>query len=241
MELIPSIDLRGGRVVRLEQGDYARETVFDADPVAQARRFAVAGVTRIHVVDLDGARDGVGGNDTVVEAILAACPGTRIQVAGGVRSMARVETAFARGADRVVVGTAALEQPDFVRAAAGRYPGRIVLGLDTRGGRVATRGWKELSERSQDDVLAEFQGVPFAAVLYTEISRDGLLTGPDVEGTAALARRTVLPVIASGGVGRLEDLERLARTRVIAGAIVGRALYSGAIRLDEALARLAAC
>jgi phosphoribosylformimino-5-aminoimidazole carboxamide ribotide isomerase len=241
VELIPSIDLRGGRVVRLEQGDYARETVFDADPVAQARRFAAAGVTRIHVVDLDGARDGVGGNDAVVEAILAACPGTRIQVAGGVRSMARVEMAFARGADRVVVGTAALEQPDFVRAAAGKYPGRVVLGLDTRGGRVATRGWKEVSERTQDEVLAEFEGVPFGAVLYTEISRDGLLAGPDVEGTAALARRTKLPVIASGGVGRLEDLERLARTRVIAGAIVGRALYSGAIHLGEALARLAAC
>jgi len=241
VELIPSIDLRGGRVVRLEQGDYARETVFDADPVAQARRFAAAGVTRIHVVDLDGARDGVGGNDAVVEAILAACPGTRIQVAGGVRSMARVENAFACGADRVVIGTAALEQPDFVRAAASKHPGRVVLGLDTRGGRVATRGWRELSERTQDDVLAEFHDVPFAAVLYTEISRDGLLSGPDVEGTAALARRTHLPVIASGGVGRLEDLERLARTRVIAGAIVGRALYSGAIHLDEALARLARC
>jgi phosphoribosylformimino-5-aminoimidazole carboxamide ribotide isomerase len=241
VELIPSIDLRGGRVVRLEQGDYARETVFDADPVAQAQRFAAAGVTRIHVVDLDGARDGVGANDAVVEAILAACPGTRIQVAGGVRSMARVETAFGRGAERVVIGTAALEAPDFVRAAAAKYPGRVVLGLDTRGGRVATRGWREVSARTQDDVLAEFDGVPFAAVLYTEISRDGLLAGPDVEGTAALARRTKLPVIASGGVGRLEDLERLARTRVIAGAIVGRALYSGAIHLDEALARLAAC
>jgi phosphoribosylformimino-5-aminoimidazole carboxamide ribotide isomerase len=139
------------------------------------------------------------------------------------------------------VGTAALEQPEFVRAAAEKHPGRVVLGLDTRGGRVATRGWREVSERTQDDVLAEFRGVPFAAVLYTEISRDGLLAGPDVEGTAALARRTELPVIASGGVGRLEDLERLARTRVIAGAIVGRALYSGAIHLDEALARLAAC
>jgi phosphoribosylformimino-5-aminoimidazole carboxamide ribotide isomerase len=241
VELIPSIDLRGGRVVRLAQGDYAHETVFDADPVAQAQHFAAAGVTRIHVVDLDGARDGVGGNDAVVEAILAACPATRIQVAGGMRSMARVESVFARGAERVVVGTAALEQPDFVRAAAARYPGRVVLGLDTRGGRVATRGWRQVSERTQDDVLAEFRGVPFGAVLYTEISRDGLLAGPDVEGTAALARRTKLPVIASGGVGRLEDLERLARTRVIAGAIVGRALYSGAIQLDEALARLAAC
>jgi phosphoribosylformimino-5-aminoimidazole carboxamide ribotide isomerase len=241
VELIPSIDLRGGRVVRLEQGDYARETVFDADPVAQARAFAAAGVRRIHVVDLDGARDGVAGNDAVVRAILAACPDTRVQVAGGIRSMARVEAALRNGADRVVVGTAALEDPEFVRAAASRHPQRVVLGLDTRNGRVATRGWKKLSERTQADVLELFAGVPFGAILYTEIGRDGLLGGPDVEGTAGLARRTTIPVIASGGVGKLEDLERLAQTRVIAGAIVGRALYSGAIQLDAALARLAAC
>jgi phosphoribosylformimino-5-aminoimidazole carboxamide ribotide isomerase len=241
LELIPSIDLRGGRVVRLEQGDYARETVFDADPVTQAQRFADAGVTRIHVVDLDGARDGVAGNDPVVRAILAACPKTKVQVAGGIRSMGRVEAALANGADRVVVGTAALEDPSFVRAAATRFPERVVIGLDTRNGRVATRGWKTLSERTQFDVLAEFRDVPFAAVLYTEISRDGLLGGPDVEGTAALARRIQLPVIASGGVGKIEDLVRLAETRVIAGAIVGRALYSGAIQLDDALARLRAC
>ncbi|HTO53943.1 MAG TPA: 1-(5-phosphoribosyl)-5-[(5-phosphoribosylamino)methylideneamino]imidazole-4-carboxamide isomerase [Myxococcota bacterium] len=241
MELIPSIDLRGGRVVRLEQGDYARETVFDADPVAQARTFAAAGVTRIHVVDLDGARDGVAGNDAVVRAILAACPETRVQVAGGIRSLLRVEAALANGADRVVVGTAALEDPEFVRAAASKYPQRVVLGLDTRNGRVATRGWKTLSERTQLDVLQLFAGVPFGAILYTEIGRDGLLGGPDVEGTAALARRTKIPVIASGGVGKLEDLEQLARTRVIAGAIVGRALYSGAIQLEAALARLASC
>jgi phosphoribosylformimino-5-aminoimidazole carboxamide ribotide isomerase len=242
MELIPSIDLRGGKVVRLEQGDYARETVYDAEPVAQARRFASAGVTRLHVVDLDGARDGGAGNEPVIRAILAACgDALAVQVAGGMRSLARVTAAFDAGASRVVIGTAALEDPDFVRAAATKYPGRIVLGLDTRNGRVATRGWREVSSLTQDDVLAQFSGVPFAALLYTEISRDGLLGGPDVEGTAALARRTKIPVLASGGVGKLEDLERLAATRVIAGAIVGRALYTGAIQLETALARLAAC
>jgi phosphoribosylformimino-5-aminoimidazole carboxamide ribotide isomerase len=241
MELIPSIDLRAGKVVRLEQGDYARETIYDADPVSQARRFVDAGVARIHVVDLDAARDGGTGNASVIRTILATCRGTAIQVAGGMRSPDRVAASFDAGASRVVIGTAALERPDFVRAAAEQYPNRIVLSLDTRDGRVATRGWREVSSLTQDDVLAQFAGAPFGALLYTEIGRDGLLAGPDVEGTAALARRTKIPVIASGGVGKLSDLERLAETRVIAAAIVGRALYSGAIQLEAALARLAAC
>jgi phosphoribosylformimino-5-aminoimidazole carboxamide ribotide isomerase len=238
VELIPSIDLRGGRVVRLEQGDYARETIYDAEPVRQAQRFAASGVARIHIVDLDAARDGGLGNDAVIRAILARCPGTRIQVGGGMRTRARIDAAFAAGADRVVIGTAALEQPELVADAARAYPSRIVLGLDTREGRVAVRGWLEVSSLGPDEVLARFGDAPFGAVLHTEIARDGLLQGPDVEGTAALARRTRLPVIASGGVGKLADLERLAATRVIAGAIVGRALYSGAIQLEAALALL---
>ena len=241
MELIPSIDLRGGRVVRLAQGDYARETVYDADPVEQARRFAAAGVARIHVVDLDAARDGGEGNSEVMRAILAAVPKARVQVGGGMRSRERVEAALAAGADRVVIGTAALEDPALLRDLAGRHPGRIVLGLDTKGGKVATRGWREVSARTPADVLAELGELPLGALLYTEIGRDGLLEGPDVEGTAALARSTRIPVLASGGVGKLDDLVRLAETRVIAGAIVGRALYAGAIQLEEALARLAAC
>jgi len=241
VELIPSIDLRGGRVVRLAQGDYARETVYDADPVEQARRFAAAGVARIHVVDLDAARDGGEGNSEVMRAILAAVPKARVQVGGGMRSRERVEAALAAGADRVVIGTAALEDPALLRDLAGRHPGRIVLGLDTKGGKVATRGWREVSARTPADVLAELGELPLGALLYTEIGRDGLLEGPDVEGTAALARSTRIPVLASGGVGNLDDLVRLAETRVIAGAIVGRALYAGAIQLEEALARLAAC
>jgi len=241
VELIPSIDLRSGRVVRLAQGDYARETVYDADPVEQARRFAAAGAVRIHVVDLDAARDGGEGNSEVVRALLAAVPKARVQLGGGMRSRERVEAALAAGADRVVIGTAALEDPALLRDLAGRHPGRIVLGLDTKDGKVATRGWREVSARTPADVLAELGDLPLGALLYTEIGRDGLLQGPDVEGTAALARSTRIPVLASGGVGKLDDLVRLAETRVIAGAIVGRALYAGAIQLEEALARLAAC
>jgi phosphoribosylformimino-5-aminoimidazole carboxamide ribotide isomerase len=241
VELIPSIDLRGGRVVRLAQGDYARETVYDADPVEQARRFAGAGVRRIHVVDLDAARDGGEGNAAIVRAVLAAVRGTAVQVGGGMRSRKRIDAALDAGADRVVIGTAALEDPALLRETATRYPGRVVLGLDTKGGKVATRGWREVTNKTPNDVLAGLGALPLGALLHTEIGRDGLLQGPDVEGTAALARSTTIPVLASGGVGKLDDLVRLAETRVIAGAIVGRALYSGAIQLEAALARLAAC
>ncbi len=241
MELIPSIDLRGGRVVRLEQGDYARETVYDADPIAVAQGFAAAGAKRVHVVDLDGARDGQAGNAEVIRALLGACRGLAIQVGGGMRTRERVEAVLAEGAARVVIGTAALEQPALLEELANRFPGRVILGLDARDGRVAVRGWRETSAETVEQVLERFAKLPLAALLHTDIGRDGLLGGPNVEATAALARRSPFPVLASGGVGSLDDLERLARTRVIAGAIVGKAIYSGAIRVDDALARLAAC
>jgi phosphoribosylformimino-5-aminoimidazole carboxamide ribotide isomerase len=241
VELIPSIDLRGGRVVRLEQGDYARETTYDADPVSVARGFASSGARRIHVVDLDGARDGRAGNDSVIREILGTCRALAVQVGGGMRSRERVEEILAAGAARVVIGTAALEQPALLQELATRFPDRIILGLDARDGRVAVRGWRETSAETVEEVLDRFAKLPLAAVLHTDIGRDGLLGGPNIEATAALARRSPFPVLASGGVGSLEDLERLARTRVIAGAIVGKAIYSGAIRVDEAIARLAAC
>jgi phosphoribosylformimino-5-aminoimidazole carboxamide ribotide isomerase len=241
VELIPSIDLRGGNVVRLEQGDYARETTYDADAVEVARGFSRAGARRIHVVDLDGARDGRAGNDAVVRKILAACPELAVQVGGGMRSRERVEEVLDAGAARVVIGTAALEQPALLQELASRFPERIILGLDAREGRVAVRGWRETSAETVEQVLERFAKLPLAAVLHTDIGRDGLLGGPNVEATAALARRSPFPVLASGGVGSLDDLERLARTRVIAGAIVGKAIYSGAIRVDEAIARLASC
>lgn len=241
MELIPSIDLRGGRVVRLEQGDYARETRYDFDPVEVARGFEVAGARRVHVVDLDGARDGRAGNDAEIRKILAACPKLAVQVGGGMRTRERVQDVLAAGAARVVIGTAALEQPELLTDLATLFPGRMILGLDARDGRVAVRGWRETRAETVEQVLERFAKLPLAAVLHTDIGRDGLLGGPNVEATAALARRSPFPVLASGGVGSIEDLERLARARVIAGAIVGKAIYSGAIRVEDAIARLRAC
>lgn len=241
MELIPSIDLRGGRVVRLEQGDYARETRYDFDPVEVARGFEAAGARRVHVVDLDGARDGRAGNDAEIRKILAACPKLAVQVGGGMRTRERVHEVLAAGAARVVIGTAALEQPELLTDLATLFPGRMILGLDARDGRVAVRGWRETRAETVEQVLERFAKLPLAAVLHTDIGRDGLLGGPNVEATAALARRSPFPVLASGGVGSIEDLERLARARVIAGAIVGKAIYSGAIRVEDAIARLRAC
>lgn len=241
MEVIPAIDVRGGSVVRLEQGDYARETVYDADPVAVARRLAAHGPARIHFVDLDAARTGEPVNDRLIRAMTRAAAPVPVQVGGGVRSGERIEALLAAGVDRVVLGTAALERPDFLQESALRFPGRIVLGIDARGGKLAVRGWTETLDATPEEVLRRHRDLPLAAALYTEIGRDGLLSGPDVEGTAKLARASATPVIASGGVGRLADLLDLARTRVIAGAIVGRALYSGSILLDEALREVARC
>ncbi|MBM4336046.1 MAG: 1-(5-phosphoribosyl)-5-[(5-phosphoribosylamino)methylideneamino]imidazole-4-carboxamide isomerase [Deltaproteobacteria bacterium] len=241
MELIPSIDLRGGRVVRLEQGDYDRETRYDFDPVEVARGFEVAGARRVHVVDLDGARDGRAGNDAEIRKILAACPRLSVQVGGGMRTRERVKEVLSAGAARVVIGTAALEQPELLMELATLFPDRIILGLDAREGRVAVRGWREIRAETVEQVLERFAKLPLAAVLHTDIGRDGLLGGPNVEATAALARRSPFPVLASGGVGSIEDLERLARARVISGAIVGKAIYSGAIRVEDAIARLRAC
>jgi phosphoribosylformimino-5-aminoimidazole carboxamide ribotide isomerase len=241
VEVIPAIDLRGGQLVRLAQGDYARETVYERDPPRAAARFAAAGAPRLHVVDLDAARDGGKTNLAAIRAILAEARGVPVQVGGGVRALERVEELLALGAARVVMGTAALEDPALLRRAALRHPGRIVLGLDAREGRVAVRGWLETSERRVEEVLDEFSDLPLAALLHTDIARDGMLVGPSLDATLALARRTRVPVIASGGVGCQDDLVALARTRAIAGAIVGRALYEGRIELGAALAAVAAC
>jgi len=241
VEVIPAIDLRGGQLVRLAQGDYARETVYERDPARAASRFAAASAPRLHVVDLDAARDGGRANDPAIRAILAEVRGVPVQVGGGVRSLARVEELLALGAERVVMGTAALEDPALLRGAATRHPGRVILGLDARDGRVALRGWLETSGRSVEDVLAEFADLPLAAILHTDIARDGMLVGPSLAASVALARRTRIPVLASGGVGSIEDLVALARTRALGGAIVGRALYEGKIELEAALAAVAAC
>ena len=241
MEVIPAIDLRDGKLVRLAQGDYARETVYDPDPARVAASFAAAGAPRIHVVDLDGARDGSATNEPAIRDILAHVGEVPVQVGGGIRSFERVEHVLGLGAARVVMGTAALENPDLLREAARAHPACVVLGLDARDGRVAVHGWRETSGRRVEEVLDTFAELPLAAILHTDIARDGMLQGPNLEATVALARRTSIPVIASGGVSSVDDLIALARTQVIAGAVFGRAIYEGRIDVAAAIEAVAAC
>jgi phosphoribosylformimino-5-aminoimidazole carboxamide ribotide isomerase len=238
MQIIPAIDLRGGRCVRLQQGDYARETVFGEDPAATAAGFEADGAGRIHLVDLDGAKAGRPVNVAAVRAVLARV-GVPCQLGGGVRDEATVATWLEAGLDRVIVGTQALRDPPWFRRMVERFPGRVALGLDARDGMVATDGWLDTSAVAALDLALQFDDLPLAAVIYTDIARDGMLSGPNVETTGALAARLRAPVIASGGVGTLEDLARLA-TLPVAGCIVGRALYEGRFRLAEALAAVAA-
>jgi phosphoribosylformimino-5-aminoimidazole carboxamide ribotide isomerase len=242
-ELIPAIDLLGGRCVRLAQGDYARVSVYGDDPAALATAFAAAGAPRIHVVDLDGARDGRPHNRDAVRAIAAAAKDVPVELGGGMRSLDSIEAALALGVERAILGTAALRDPPLVRDAARRHPGRIGVGIDARGGRVAVAGWLEQSDATARDVARCFEDAGVAALVYTEIARDGMGSGPDLEATAALAECVSIPVIASGGVGALEHVRRAVATPGIAGLVVGRALYEGAIDLASALAvaRSAAC
>lgn len=236
MDLYPAIDLRGGRCVRLYQGDYAQETVYADDPVAQARAFADAGAPWIHVVDLDGARTGEPAHTEVISAIAQAVD-VPVQTGGGIRDEATAERLFAGGVARVVLGTVALEQPELVARLAARHP--VAVGLDARAGDVAVRGWEEASGRSVLDVAKEFEAAGIAALIVTDIGRDGTLEGPDVDGLGAVLAATGVDVIASGGVGTLADLEQLRALEVdgrrLSGAIVGRALYEGAFTLDAAL------
>ncbi|MGI8938616.1 MAG: 1-(5-phosphoribosyl)-5-[(5-phosphoribosylamino)methylideneamino]imidazole-4-carboxamide isomerase [Iamia sp.] len=239
MDLFPAIDLRGGHCVRLTQGDFARETVYGDDPLAQARAFVDAGTPWVHVVDLDGARTGEGANREVIAAI-AASFGTPIQTGGGIRSDADVDELLGAGVARVVIGTAALDDPAWARSVAARYPDRVALGLDARGQEVAVRGWAEGSGRQLLDVAREMDDVGFAAYVVTQIEVDGVGSGPDVDTYETLLTEVETPVVASGGVGAIEHLRDLAAlevgNRVLAGVIVGKALYDGALDIDEALA-----
>jgi phosphoribosylformimino-5-aminoimidazole carboxamide ribotide isomerase len=242
--IYPAIDLKGGQVVRLAEGDMDRATIYGDDPAAQARLFADAGATHLHVVDLDGAFAGKAVNAGAVEAILKAFPG-KVQVGGGIRDRASVDRWLGLGVDRVVIGTAALDHPDFVRAAATELPGRIVVAVDARGGFVATKGWADVSEVLVTDLAHRFADVGVAALLFTDVGRDGMLKGCNVAATQALAHATPIPVIASGGVAGIEDVEALLVARAgiaeggIEGVITGRALYDGRLDLAEAL-RMAA-
>jgi phosphoribosylformimino-5-aminoimidazole carboxamide ribotide isomerase len=239
MDLYPSIDLRDGRCVRLTQGDFERETVYGEDPVGQARVFADAGTPWIHVVDLDAARTGEPVNRPIVAAI-AGSVGTPVQVGGGVRDEAAATALLDAGVSRVVIGTAALEHPDLVDRLAGRWPGRVALGLDVRGSEVAVRGWVEGSGRRLLDVVRDFEDSGVASVIVTQIEVDGVGAGPDLTTYTELLAETELDVIASGGVGSLDDLRDLAALdvegRELAGVIVGRALYDGSFSIDDALA-----
>ncbi len=233
-ELYPAIDLKGGQVVRLKRGEMDQATVYSADPAAQAEAFAVQGFGWVHVVDLDGAFAGRPANAEAVRAILRAVPGARVQLGGGIRDMATAEAWLAEGVARIILGSAAVKDPDFARAACRAFPGRVALGIDARDGRVATEGWAETSNVTAEELAARFADAGAAAIIHTDIARDGMLAGANVEATAALARMVSVPVIASGGVASVEDLRALRATGVVAGAILGRALYDG--RVDPAAA-----
>jgi len=239
MDLYPAIDLRGGQCVRLYQGDFDRETVYGDDPVAQAGLFADAGSAWIHVVDLDAARTGEPVNRPVIAAV-AASVGIPVQTGGGVRDDASAQELFAAGVARVVVGTAALDDPDWAAGLAERHPGKVALGLDVRGREVAVRGWVEGSGRQLAEVTAQFDGAGFAAFVVTQINVDGAGTGPDVDLYSELLDTVETDVIASGGVGEAQHLRTLAAlgadSKPLLGAIVGKALYDGSITIDDALA-----
>jgi phosphoribosylformimino-5-aminoimidazole carboxamide ribotide isomerase len=234
MEVIPAIDLRGGRCVRLRQGDFGQETVFGDDPAAMAQHWVDEGARRLHLVDLDGAREGRPVNVAQVQAILRRVS-IPCQLGGGIRDEKALEAWLQAGLDRVVVGTAALKDPSWFRKMVVRYSGRILLGLDARAGRVSTAGWLEDSGVEARALAADFDQLPLAGIVYTDISRDGTLEGPNLQSIAELATSISTPVIASGGVGTLADLQALALLP-IAGCIVGRALYEGRFTLAEAQA-----
>lgn len=235
MILYPAIDLKNGECVRLKLGDMDQATVFNDDPAAQARQFEAQGFQWLHVVDLDGAFAGKPANAAAVTAILRAVT-LPIQLGGGIRTMAQVEEWLHLGVRRIILGTAALKAPDLVRQACRDFPGRVAVGIDARQGKVAVEGWAETSELTALELAKRFEDAGVAALIFTDIDRDGVLAGLNIESTVALARAVKIPVIASGGLASLTDIERLMvpEARIVAGAITGRALYDG--RLDAAAA-----
>ncbi len=239
MILYPAIDLKDGHCVRLLRGDMNAATVFGTDPAAQARAFQDAGCAWLHLVDLNGAFAGHPVNAQAVEAILSRVTGP-VQLGGGIRDMATISAWLEKGLSRVILGTVAVENPDLVRQAARAFPGQVAVGIDARQGRVATKGWAHETNVMATDLARSFEDAGVAAIIYTDIDRDGAMGGPNIDATAALARAVMIPVIASGGVSSIADLRALRDTGVIAGAISGRALYDGAIDLTEAINALRA-
>jgi phosphoribosylformimino-5-aminoimidazole carboxamide ribotide isomerase len=233
--LFPAIDLKNGEAVRLEQGDMARATTFHPDPAEQARAFAAQGFDYLHIVDLDGAFAGRPMNAAAVERILGAVR-IPMQLGGGIRDHATIEGWLAKGVARVIIGTAAVRDPALVKEAAKKFPGRIAVGLDARDGKVAVEGWAETSELSALDIAKRFEDAGVAAIIYTDIARDGMLKGLNLDATIVLADAVSIPVIASGGLASIDDIRALLAPRAgkLAGAIAGRALYDG--RLDAVAA-----
>ena len=239
--LFPAIDLKDGQCVRLKLGDMTEATVFSDSPAVQARAFEDQGFEYLHVVDLNGAFAGESVNGAAVEAILGAVK-LPVQLGGGIRTLAHVEGWLARGLARVILGTVAVRDPALVREAAKRFPGRVAVGIDARGGKVAVEGWAETSQLDAIELARRFEGAGVAAIIYTDIDRDGILTGINWEATLALARAVSIPVIASGGLASMDDIRRMTApdAQVLEGAISGRALYDGRIDSREALALLSA-
>lgn len=236
MQIFPAIDLRGGKCVRLRQGDYAQETVFGADPAEMAERWVSDGATYLHVVDLDGAKAGRPINGSSIRAIVKST-GVPCQLGGGLRTEDDIKQALGWGVARVIIGTKALESPAWLKHMAERFPGRIVLGLDAKAGKVATQGWLDVSETDALALARQLAHPPLSAIIYTDIARDGMMQGANVSAMAEMAAAVPLPVIASGGVTTLDDIERL-QEGGLAGCIIGRALYEGQLNLREVVARI---
>ena len=236
MILFPAIDLKEGLAVRLQQGDMARATIFHRDPAAQARAFEMQGFKHLHVVDLDGAFAGKPMNGDAVDRILETV-GLCVQLGGGIRDMATVEAWLGKGVNRVIIGTAAVRNPALVKDAAKKFPGKIAVGLDARDGKVAVQGWAEISELSALDLARRFEDAGVAAIVYTDVTRDGMLKGLNLDATIALAEAISIPVVASGGLASIEDIKALLepRAKKLQGAIAGRALYDGRLDAAEAL------
>lgn len=236
MILFPAIDLKNGEAVRLQQGDMARATVFNRDPAAQAREFEALGFEWLHLVDLDGAFAGKPVNAAAVASILKAVT-IPVQLGGGIRNLATVESWLAEGVERVIIGTAAVREPEFVKAAARKFSGRIAVGIDSRGGKVAVAGWAEETQLEALELARLFEDAGVAAIIYTDVERDGMLQGLNLDATIALADAIRIPVIASGGLASLDDVRRLLEPRALklAGAIAGRALYDGRLDAKAAL------
>jgi len=237
MIVIPAIDLKEGNCVRLEQGEMHRDTIFSDNPAEQALKWEAAGAELIHLVDLDGAFAGEPKNRGAIEAIIKALS-IPAQLGGGIRDIATIEAYLSMGLSRVIIGTAAQRNPELVVEACKKFPGKIVVGIDAKNGMVAVQGWAEVTDITAVDLAGKFEDCGVSAIIYTDISRDGMMSGPNIEATKALAEAISIPVIASGGVSSLKDIEDLMAIEKsgISGAITGKAIYSGAINLSEAIA-----